>query len=110
LTRKFYIKTEIADNLWKQMKGLSFLDIRNLFFPMNSEKKWSIWMFGMKSDINIVFIDKNKTVIDVKKAKPLTLNPKSWKIYKPRKPCRYILETKDKRFKIGDRLEWKKRF
>jgi uncharacterized membrane protein (UPF0127 family) len=109
LTKRFYIESEVANNLWKQIKGLSFSKIRNLFFLMSYERKWRIWMFGMRSKINIVFIDSKNIVVDVKKAEPLTLNPKSWKIYKPKKPCKYILETKDNRFRVGDRLGWKKK-
>jgi len=105
------IEAEVADSFWRRMMGLSFSKKKNIFFPLEFEARWSLWMFGVRYQIKMVFIDKNKIVIDIKNGEPLTFNSKTWKIYKPRKPCKYILETPfNLKTKIGDRLEWKKKF
>jgi uncharacterized membrane protein (UPF0127 family) len=105
------IEAEIAENFWKRMIGLSFSKKKNMFFPLEFEAKWSLWMFGVRYPIKMIFIDKNKTVIDIKNGEPLSFNPKTWKIYKPRKSCKYILETPfNLKIKIGDRLKWNKKF
>jgi len=105
--RNSTIETEVANNFWKRMIGLSFSKKKNIFFPLSYESKWSLWMFGTRYPIKMIFIDKNKNVIDIKEGKPLSFNPKTWRIYKPKKPCKYILETPfNLKIKIGDKLRW----
>jgi len=101
------IEADVADNFWKRLIGLSFSERKNMFFFLPYEDKWSLWMFLVRYPIKMIFIDKNKTVIDVKRAKPLSFNPKSWKTYMPEKPCKYILETPfDLKIKLKDKLNW----
>jgi uncharacterized membrane protein (UPF0127 family) len=101
------IETEIADNFWKRMIGLSFSKKKNMFFPLPHEDKCSLWMFLVRYPLKMIFIDKNKKVIDIKEAEPLSLNPSTWKTYFPRKSCKYVLETPfDLKIKIGDKLNW----
>jgi uncharacterized membrane protein (UPF0127 family) len=105
------IETDLADDFWKRMVGLSLSKKKNMFFPLSYEDEWSLWMFLVRYPLKMIFIDKDKTVIDIKEAEPLSLNPRTWKIYKPRKPCKYVLETPHNlKIKIGDRLEWKEKF
>jgi len=105
--RNSIIEADVADNFWKRLIGLSFSERKNMFFPLPHEAKWSLWMFLVRYPIKMIFIDKNKTVIDIKEAEPLSFNPKSWKTYMPKKPCKYILETPfDLKIKIGDKLSW----
>ena len=53
----------------------------------------NIWMPFVKNNLDLLFIDKKFTVIDVKKAVPLTFNPKTWNAYINWK-ARYCLEIK----------------
>jgi uncharacterized membrane protein (UPF0127 family) len=100
------IEAEVADDFWKRIIGLSFSKKKNMFFPLPYNSKWSLWMFAVKYPIKMIFIDKNKNVIDIKEAEPITTDPKTWKAYKPKKSCRYILETPfDLKIKIGDKIE-----
>ena len=108
---------EIADSPWKRMKGLMFRDSfgRNsgLLMVFGSERKHGIWMFGMRFAIDIVFADREKRVVGVEhSAKPLGINPDTWRIYKPKKPCAYVLELPAGTIKrtgteIGDMLDFK---
>lgn len=105
------IEAEVADNFWKRMMGLSFSKKKNMFFPLPYEARWSLWMFGVRYSIKIIFIDKGKTIVDIKYGEPLRFDTKTWRIYKPRKSCKYILETPfNLKIKIGDRLKWNKKF
>lgn len=66
-------------------------------------------MLGMSYGLKIIFIDGRKRIIEVKKAWPLSLNPKTWKVYAPKKPCKYVLEVPENskyKFEKGDRLKW----
>ena len=101
------IEAEVADDFWKRIVGLSFSEKKNMFFPLPFESKWSLWMFGVRYPIKMIFIDKSKIVIDIKNGIPLSSDPKTWKTYKPKKPCKYILETPfDLKIRIGDKLRW----
>ncbi len=87
------IEAEVADSGWEISKGLSFtFRKRNMFFVMPYEAKWSFWMFGMFFPLKIIFMDKNKDVIDEFDAKPMGLDPRTWCTYKPARPAKYVLE------------------
>ena len=101
------VKAEVANNFWKRMIGLSFSKKKNMFFHLPFEGKWSLWMFAVRYPIKMIFIDKNKKVVDIKEGKPLSFDIKTWRTYKPKKPCKYILETPfNLKIKIGDGLKW----
>lgn len=105
--RSSEIEAELADTFWKRMIGLSLSRKKNMFFPLPYEARWSLWMFLVNYRLKMVFIDKDKIVIDVKGAEPLSLDPKTWKTYFPIKPCKYILETPfDLKIRVGDKLNW----
>ncbi len=110
LSGKFSLECETAAAPWKQAVGLSFnRKRRNMLFIFPFERKWEFWMFGMLYPIKIIFIDGRKRAIEVKEAEPLSLNPKTWKVYAPKKPCKYVLEIPaDSKYKFekGNRLEW----
>lgn len=109
-TRKFSVECDVAKSIWKQGVGLSFSrKRRNMLFLFPFARKWEFWMLSMHYSIKIVFIDKNKKVIDVQKAVPLSLNTKTWKIYRPKERCKFVLELgKDinRKFETGDMLKW----
>lgn len=105
--RDSVIEVDLADTFWKRMLGLSLSKKRNMLFVMDYEAKWSLWMFMVRYPLKMIFIDKDKTVIDVKEGKPLSLDIRIWKTYAPRKPCKYILETPfNLKIKIGYKLSW----
>jgi uncharacterized membrane protein (UPF0127 family) len=101
------IWADVADTFLKRFIGLSFSKKKNLLFIMPYEDKWPFWMFLVRYPIKIIFIGNNKSVVDVKLAEPITLNPKTWRIYSPRKKCKYVLETPfNLKVKVGDQLRW----
>jgi len=101
------IEADVADDLVKRAMGLSLCEKKNIFFPMPFERRWSLWMFAVRYPIKMIFINKDKKVIDIQRGIPISTNPKTWKIYIPKEPCTYILETPfDLKIKIGDKLSW----
>lgn len=101
------VEADVADDLVKRAVGLSLSEKKNMLFPMPFERKWSMWMFAVRYPIKIIFINSEKRVVDVQKGVPITTDPRTWKIYIPREPCMYILETPfELKVKIGDRLSW----
>ncbi len=83
----------------KDCKGL--LSIRGLMFD-NSEADGAliygnkIWMPFVKYDLDLFFLDGKMKILSKEKAVPMTLNPKTWKIYSNKK-AKYCLEIKAKR-------------
>ena len=74
------IDADVADDFLKKTMGLSLSEKRNMLFPMPYESKWSMWMFAVRYPIKIIFIDKDRRVIDIKNGEPITTDPKTWKV------------------------------
>ena len=87
---------EVASSYRERMKGLSGrkeLGCGGLLFVFTREAKHSIWMPNMKFPIDIVFIDKERKVVDIKCcARPISANPKTWRIFRPKEKALYVLE------------------
>ncbi len=101
-TRKTIIteKTEVAGSFLAKTLGLMFrrgLDEKSgllMEFGRESKELYSIWMLGMFFPIDIIFINAKSEVTDVyENARPLSPNPATWKVYRPTKPVRWILEV-----------------
>ncbi len=103
---------EYAGRFLKKIKGLMFREIEEnegILMEFSEEGKWSIWMFFVPQDLSVFFLDSKGVVVDRVKAKKVTLDPRTWKIYKPKRKCKYILECSPSCFDdigIGERLEW----
>lgn len=111
---KFFIEVEIAESVSEKIRGLMFKEIeeeRGLLMIFEKSKRHEVWMPFVPQDLGIFFLDNEKKIVDKKLAKKITLNPKSWQIYKPQKACKYVMECKPKKLdevETGDKLEWKK--
>ena len=102
-------KVEIADSQKERRKGLMFrseLDIdKGMLFVFPKESYASIWMKNTLLSLDIIFISKNKIIVDlVEKASPM-----SEKIYTSKKNTKYILEInsgliKNLNINIGDQI------
>jgi uncharacterized protein len=93
------IKLEIADTFAKQMIGLMYRDgiagDEGMLFPMSFSTRTgaSVIMVNMKFDIDLVWLDKEKRVVDVfRNAKPSrSIFGRS---YTPEAAARYVIELK----------------
>lgn len=106
-------KVELADSLWKQTRGLMFRKSlpkgSGLLMDFKSERKVGIWMLFMRFPIDLIYINSEKKVVDIKgNVKPVSLNPLTWRVYYPKKPARYVLEVPAGtagKTKIGESLD-----
>lgn len=103
---------EIADTDWKRAAGLMLRkDPSPLLIAFNREARHAIWMLCMRFPIDLVFLDAQKTVVTIyDNIPPLTLDPRSWRIYRPKRPAKYALELpagwlKDNPLTEGDTLD-----
>jgi len=97
--------------LWiKDCKG--FDSIRGLMFNTMDKIDGAlihankIWMPFVMHRLDLFFLDKNFRVLKKELAIPITLNPKTWKIYKCEK-ARYCLELKAGIVKANNRMKIK---
>jgi uncharacterized membrane protein (UPF0127 family) len=89
-------RAELAASFWKKAKGLMFSkEPRAILMDFRNEGRPSIWMPFMRFPIDIIFISKDRKVVDVKEdCPPLRfLNPLTWKLFWPKEKARYALEV-----------------
>ena len=103
------IKVEIADDNQERAKGLMFrerLDENNgMLFIFDDNDYQTFWMKNTLIPLNIIFIDKDLKIIDIKPAVPCFKDPCI--LYKSSTPVKYVLEvdgnfTIRNSIKIGD--------
>ena len=93
------MKIKIANTFFKRFKGLMLKKDFNDCILFTNLKDSSIHTMFMLFEIDIYFLDENKTVFEKTSLKP-------WRFYKPKKQAKYILETKKGllKLKIGDKI------
>jgi uncharacterized membrane protein (UPF0127 family) len=101
LTRKRFLceRVKVAKSVLEKARGLMFIpkisEKEGLLMEFESETKPAIWMLFMRFPIDIVFINKEKRIAEIKEnAKPISIKPSTWKIYKPKNKCKWVLEIK----------------
>ena len=107
------INAEIADTALKRAKGLMGIkylkEDEGMLFVFKTEGYHGFWMFNMSIPIDIIFIGKNKTVVDIlQNVQPCGLTCES---YSPKEKAMYVLEVKanfiEKRsVKIGSKVDF----
>lgn len=88
------IMLPVADTPWKRAKGLMFKKKpQPLLLVFDKPGYHGIWMLGTRFSIDLVFLDSERRVVDIFEGiKPISWNPKTWRIYRPSKPVKYALE------------------
>lgn len=80
---------EVADTFLKRFRGLMLVGNVNyalvFVLPVESRLNASIHMFFMLSDIDVIWLDSTKRVVDFRRAR-------KWRVYAPKAPARYIIE------------------
>lgn len=85
---------EKVDTDAARQKGLSGRDSlpsnAAMLFIFDTDDHWGIWMKDMKFPIDIIWLDKDYTVVDIKE----NASPESYPdVFRPRVPARYVLEV-----------------
>ena len=103
-------RVRLAQGLWAQFRGLmlerpSRFDYALVFpLPFESRVGASVHMLFVFFPLDLVFLDKNKRVVDKKEGfRPFSLN------YTPKKPAACFIELPaglGKGIKVGDELGW----
>ncbi len=111
-------KTEIgkviySKSILRNTKGLMFSRSGRMLMRSPNDSRAAIWMPFMRYGLDLIFIDRSKKIVDIiYGAAPIRiLKPGTWKLYIPKKRCRYVFEiesglAKKKRFAIGDQIDF----
>jgi uncharacterized protein len=100
-----------ASNTWERTKGLMFEDKKNfnyalIFdFPVESKIGTSLHMIFVFFPIDVLFLDKNKVVVDKATLTPFMPN------YTPKKAAKYVIEMPENKIasvKLGQKVDWDK--
>jgi uncharacterized membrane protein (UPF0127 family) len=110
--REKCVKVEIADNPDLRERGLMYrsnlCENCGMLFIFPSEGKYGFWMKNTKIPLDIIWIDKNKKIIDIISAEPCS--SESCRTYYSSNPALYVLEVNSgyaaiNGIKIGDEVE-----
>lgn len=87
------IEAELATSLLEKTKGMGFRKEGKMLFVFSSDTRARIDMMFLSVPLQLIFQDSEKKVIDVQRAEPWSLDPRTWRLYYPGKPYRYLLES-----------------
>jgi uncharacterized membrane protein (UPF0127 family) len=103
------VKAEIADNDQARSIGLmnrdSLADTEGMLFVFPSPDRYAFWMKNMRISIDIIWIDKDKRIVDIRTRVPPCGEVCGSMV--PAKEALYVLELRsgsadDRKIKIGD--------
>jgi uncharacterized protein len=93
------LRLYVADNFAAQAVGLMYRKSlekdAGMLFVFGKDDKWGIWMPNMKFSIDIVWIDANGRIVDIKKNAPPSKSIFVSEVYKPKEAARYVLELNE---------------
>lgn len=100
-------EAEVADSLLEKSWGLSRRSEGRMLFVFARSRRPAIDMMLVPEALHLYFLDGEKKVVDVQYAEPWTLDPRTWRLYRPEQDSRYLLESfDDLGIEEGDRLEF----
>jgi hypothetical protein len=88
---------EVAESFGSKMLGLMFRGKlphnSALLMVFSKPGKHGIWMPLMRFPIDIVFLDSRKRVVGLHShAKPISFRKRTWRVYYPDSPAKYVIE------------------
>lgn len=92
---KARINASLAKSYFQKARGLMLRPVlkenEGMLFDFKTESFPSMWMFGMRFPIDILWLDMGFRIVHIEKS----CSPKKfWKIYSTKKKARYVLEVK----------------
>jgi uncharacterized membrane protein (UPF0127 family) len=100
-------EVEVADTFYTRAKGLSMRSEGKMLFKFSSDKSAKIDMMLLSKPLYLYFMDSEGEIIDVQRAEPWSFDPRSWKLYSPDRPYRFLLESfEELDLDEGDKIEF----
>ncbi len=93
---------QLCDSFFSKFKGLMFSKPKILAFRFSKEQRHLLHMFFVFFPIDVLFLDKNKTVIEIKK------NFRPFTVYNSKEKAMYVIEIPAERIEgkvnLGDKV------
>ncbi len=80
---------KICKSAWSKACGLMFSRRKNLMFVFDDEKQRSLHMLFVFFPIDVLFLDKNKKIIEKTRLMPFSF-------YKSKEKAKYVIEIAEK--------------
>lgn len=93
--RDQHFNVELADSLLEKSWGLSRRSEGKMLFVFARPRRPAIDMMLVPEPLHLYFLDEEKKVVDIQRAEPWTLNPRTWRLYRPKQDSKYLLESFD---------------
>ena len=110
------INAKIADTPHARSKGLMHMDFmpqnQGMLFVYSKEQSLSFWMANTRIPLDIIFLAKDKTIVDIQKMQPcIRTDPKGCKTYLSKEKAMYALEINQNlsakyNLKPGQKASW----
>ena len=85
--KKIICDAQVCKSMWSKGLGLMFsLRPRALLFIFDKEQKAGLHMFFVFFPIDVVFMDKDWKIVEIKE------NFRPWTLYNPKKKAQFVLE------------------
>ena len=96
---------KICKSIFSKTRGLMFSKPKSLIFIFKKEKIIPLHMFFVFHPIDVLFLNKNKIVVEIKK------NFRPFTLYTPKNKAMYVIELpkdaiKSSKTGIGDKIEF----
>ncbi|MDY6776871.1 MAG: DUF192 domain-containing protein, partial [Candidatus Nanohaloarchaea archaeon] len=87
------IEAELADSFFERTVGLSGRSGGKMLFVFPRETRTRVDMMLLSEPLHLYFLDSDRNVIGVQRAEPWSWDPRTWRLYSPSEPYRYLLES-----------------
>jgi len=95
------MKYQICESIWSKARGLMFSKKKNLVFVFDKEKRIALHMLFVFFPIDVLFLDKEKRIIEIKN------NFRPFSFYTSENKAKYVVElTENNDYNIGDKVNF----
>lgn len=95
-------KEKVCKNIFSQSLGLMFSKRKNLVMEFDKKNKISIHMFFVFYPIDVLILDENKRIVEVKR------NFKPFRFWNSKERGKYVVELSfPAEYEVGDKIEIK---
>ncbi|MEF8880296.1 MAG: DUF192 domain-containing protein [Candidatus Nanohaloarchaea archaeon] len=101
------IDVEVADTVISRARGLALRRKGKMLFKFSRSTRAKIDMMLLSDPLYLYFMDAEKEIIKVQRAEPWSWDPRTWSLYSPERPYRYLLESfEDLGLEEGDSISF----
>ena len=94
---------KICRSSWSKARGLMFSRKKNLIFVFDKEKRVSLHMWFVFFPIDVLFLDRDRRVVEIKR------NFRPFSFYTSKNKAKYVIEIAENRkdkYKTGEKINF----